>query len=187
MGVIEDIHAKEPEQRFVEFCMDREIREALSAAQVDLERARRRADQLRGDKDQGDDLRREIDHLDEQVRELGEQAKGRMIRFTFAALEPERFDDLKGEHRPTEPQKTKARKEKGPEPEWNTDTFPPALVAAACVKVESPSGEIDGLSVEDAEAMWKSRSYNDAERAELFNTALGAQLTRTRIELPKGA
>lgn len=188
MGVIDDILAKEPEQRTVEFCTDRALREQLSEAQGDLERARRRADQARSsDKDRAHDLQAEVDVIEERIDGLLADVRERgLIRFTFAALDDTEFDALKGQHRPTEQQRTTARKAKQPEPEWNTETFPAALVAAACVKVESPSGSVDGLSTEDAERIWKSRAYNEAERAELFNTALGATLTRTRIDLPKG-
>jgi hypothetical protein len=188
MGVIDDILAKEPEQRTVEFCTDRALREQLATAQYELETAKHRADRVRGDKERADELAREIDDLEEQIEGLtAEVRETGLIRFTFAALEPEEFDDLKGQHRPTERQLTKARKEKQPQPDWNEDTFSPVLVAAACIKIESPSGSVDGLSVEDAERIWHSRAYNSAERAELFNTALAAQLTRTRVDLPKGA
>lgn len=187
MGVIDDILAKEPEQRTVEFCTDRHIREALSEAQADLGRARIRADQLRpGDGDRATSVHAEISDLEATVESLTEQARANLIRFTFAALDPEVFDEIKGKHRPTETQLTAARKEKTSAPQWNVDTFPPVLVAAACVKLEGPSGTADGLSIEGAQAIWKSRSYNEAERAELFNTALGATLTRTRVDLPKG-
>lgn len=187
MGVIDDILAKEPEQRSVEFCIDRHLREALSEAQHELEKARARADQLRGgDRDRADEVRRTIVDCEEKVAELIESTKDKLIRFTFAALDPEVFDEIKGKHRPSEKQLTVARKEKTTPPEWNLDTFPPVLVAASCIRIDSPSGTVDGLSVEDAEKIWKSRAYNTAERNELFNTALGATLTRTRIDLPKG-
>lgn len=187
MGVIDDILAKEPEQRTVEFCTDRALREKLATAQHELNVARSKAPKERGDQDQADMSARQIEDLEERIETLTAEIEERgLIRFTFAALEPSEYDELKGKHRPTEQQLTRARKEKRAQPEFNTDTFPPVLVAAACVKVESPSGSVDGLSIEDAERIWKSRAYNEAERAEMFNTAYFAQVTRTQVDLPKG-
>lgn len=181
MGVIDDILAKEPEHRTVEFCTDQQLREALAEAQFELEKARQRADQSRSP-----DARREVNDLETKVEELLKEAKTKLIRLTFGALDPEHFDELKGQHRPTEKQLTAARKEKAAPPEWNSDTFAPVLVAAACIKVESPSGTADGLSLDDTKAMWASKAYNTAERNEMFNAALAATLTRTRIDVPKG-
>ncbi len=187
MGIIDDILAKEPEQRHVEFIKDRALREDLSTAQLDVEEAKLRLTRVpSSDKDAARDLRREIGDLDQLIEELWERAGKNLIRFTFAALAPEVFDELKGTNRPTQHQLTEARKEQRPSPDWNNDTFEPVLVASACVKVETPSGTSDGLSVEDAETMWKSAAYNRSERNDLFNTALSAQLTRTRIDRPKG-
>ncbi|HSH61270.1 MAG TPA: hypothetical protein VK988_16840 [Acidimicrobiales bacterium] len=38
---------------------------------------------------------------------------------------------MQADNRPTEKQKTEARKQNQDPPEWNIDSFPPALVAAA--------------------------------------------------------
>lgn len=187
MSILDDLLGKEPEQRTVEFCMDRELTRRLSEAQLDLEKAKRAEGGVRSnDRDKTSAARAAVEDLEVRVSDLVAEVQGRLIRFTFAALDPQEFDRLKGEHRPTEKQRTDARKNDTQIPDFNLDTFPPVFVAAACVKVQTPSGSQDGLSVDAAEAMWVSRSYNDAERAELFNTALNATVTRTRIDLPKG-
>lgn len=189
MGVIDDILAKDPEVRTVEFCTDRSLREKLATAQFDLDQAKRRRDRLhRTDKDRAGEVDREITDLEDTVEQLSDEVRDHgLIRFTFQALPPGEYDALKAQHRPTEPQKSKARKANEPAPDFNTDTFPPVLIAAACTLIESPSGTVEGLSVEDAERIWNASTYNDAERNELFNAAFGAQLTRTRADLPKGA
>lgn len=189
MGVIDDILAKDPEIRTVEFCTDRTLREKLATAQFDLQQAKQRRDRFRGsDKERADEAVREIDDLEDRVAQLSDEVKDHgLIRFTFQALPPDEYDALKAQHRPTEPQKTKARKANEAPPDFNTDTFPPVLIAAACILIESPSGKAEGLSVEDAERIWTASTYNDAERNELFNAAFGAQFTRTRADLPKGA
>ena len=187
MSAIDDLFSKEPEQRYVEFCLDRDLRDALSEAQQNLTVARAEATSIRPtDKERFEDANRRIADLEEIVADLVEQARPKLIRIDFGALDPQEFDDLKGEHRPTSQQLSKARQEKAPQPEWNNDTFEPALVAAACIKVTGPSGTADGMSLETAEQMWTSRSYNEAERSWIFNTALSATMMRTRIDIPKG-
>lgn len=181
MSVLDDVFGKEPEHRTVEFILDHDLREKLATANYDLEMARLKA----GRKDVTSEDRAAIAEAQERVDDLVPLARGRLIRFHFQALDPTEYDALKGAHRPTEAQRTEARKAEKQAPEWNTGTFPAALIAKACVLVESPSGTAEGLSVEDAERLWKSRSYNDAERAELSNTALNATMTRMRVDLPK--
>src|SRR5690348_9284603 len=134
MGIIDDILGKQPEQRSVEFCADRTIREGLSEAQWELEQAKDRADRFRGgDKTRGDELGQAVAAAEAKVEELLEQARPHLIRFTFGALAPEELDKLKAQHRPTESQLTEARKAKTAQPEWNIKTFPPVLVAASCI------------------------------------------------------
>ncbi len=187
MGVIDDLLAKEPEQRTVEFCLDHQLREALSTAQTAQARARNRLDAIpAANRDRVRELRDEIDAQQGRIDELIPQVQANLVRFTFQAIAQDDFDELKGQHRPTEPQRTAARKAKRPEPDFNEDTFPPVLIAATCVRIQTPSGTADGLSLEDAQRLWASDRYNDAERNELFNSALAAQLTRIGIDLPKG-
>ena len=186
MGVIDDLLAKDPEQRDVEFCTDHQIREALSRTQYRLAELRRRLDGISGtNREVIRELRKEIDDLVAREEDLISQAREKLVRLTFKALPGDQFDELVGQHRPTETQRTEARKAKRAEPTFNTDTFPPVLIAAACIRVETPSGSADGLSPEDAERLWRSDSYNDTERAEIFNTAHAAQVSRMRIDLPK--
>lgn len=184
MGVIDAILGKDPELRSLEFIRNREVREALAGAYMELADAQARAARTPAAA-QLVEVRREISDIEQRIDGLVEEARKHLIRFTFAALEPEEFDELKGHHRPTDKQQRDARNRKEQAPDWNLKTFPPVLVAAACIKVETPEGDADGLSLEDAQAIWSSRSYNEAERNELFNTALEATITRTRIDLPK--
>lgn len=188
MGVLDDLLGKDPEQRSVDFIADRTIRERLSEAQSDLDDAKRALSRVRqGDTDGKAAAERVVDDCRQVVDDLLEQARPHRIRFTFDALDAQAYDGIKGqkEHRPTEHQRTVARKANLPEPEWNTDTFPPAVISAACVGVTTPNGNQPGLSVEEARQLWASRAWNQAERGELFNAALGATVTRTRVDLPK--
>ena len=60
---------------------------------------------------------------------------------------------------------------------WNTETFPPALIAAACSKVEGVF-EADNLDLEDVVALYEQLGNQQTE--DLFRVAFGLQ-----VESPK--
>lgn len=182
-GVMADIFAKEPEQREVYFCLDRDLRHRVSSAQQKLQATKFRS----GQSNTGDGKPSpEVADLQAELDALLEEAKGRLITFTFSAIDPQEYDNLRSAHLPTPAQLTKARQEERDRPDFNVDTFPPAIVSAACTKVVGPSGKADGLPLETVQEMWKSPAYNDAERAMLSNAANGVQFTATVIDVPKG-
>ncbi len=184
---MDDLRAKQPETRTVEFCMDHDLAERLVDARIERDRLKREAGRRHVDERAAHEAEARAEEAEQEYLELAEQAKPKLIRFVFAAVDPETYDRLKAEHRPTERQRTEARKQNQDLPEWNVETFPPALVAASCIKVTGPSGEQDGLSIEEAQAIWKADNWNSAERAELGNAAMAAYLTRTRLDLPPKA
>ncbi len=184
MGILDDLQAKEPETRTVEFCMDHGLAERLAEARYERDRTRREAGRKHVDERAAQEAEAAAEKAEEVYLELVEEVRGKTIRFVLAAVDPVTFDRLKAEHRPTDKQRTDARKNNTDVPEWNVDTFPPALVTASCIKVSGPSGEYDGLSLEEAQAIWTSPNWNSAERAELGNAAMAAYLTRTRLDLP---
>lgn len=178
-SVMDDVlEGKDPEQRTAEFCTKADLRERWGELKSKAQRARIQADAR--PKDQA--AAAELEQAEHDLDELRQTIAGHLIRFTFHPIERDEFDKLKGENRPTETQRTEARKNGGQPPEWNTATFGPALVAAACVKLTGPSGEQPGLSPEEATAIFTSKRWNEAERAELFNTALAAYLSRTPMD-----
>jgi hypothetical protein len=182
LSIADDLfEGKPPEIRTVQFPTDRDLAERYNAALARHETASVMARTY----PDGDRERTELAEAEEERDRLAAEMRGKLITFTFRSVDPETFDRLKAEHRPTESQKTAARKTGRDIPEWDPDTFGPALVAAACVKVEGPSGVQDGLSTEDAQRLWASERWNAAERGELQNAALGAYLTRIRVDLPK--
>ncbi|MFJ4966064.1 hypothetical protein ACIP6P_27065 [Streptomyces sp. NPDC088729] len=87
---------------------------------------------------------------------------------TFRALPGETFGDLVKEHPPTEEQADSGS-------DWNEDTFPAVLIAAASV---------DGMTVEDAADLLAT--WGMADRVELFQAALAAQNTK-RSDWGKGS
>lgn len=99
--------------------------------------------------------------------------------FEIVALEPDEYEDLICEHPPTREQIEKAGKDPSEMPEWNADTFYPALLAA-CVD--------DDMTAEDWAAFLKRR-MSRGERRQL-QYALVAVNENVRMPesmmLPKG-
>lgn len=179
MSVMDDVlEGKDPEVRFAEFCTNAELREQWGMAKARVNRAQVSVNAR--PKDQG--AVAELEAAEDELNTMRERIAGSLLRFTFHPVSSVQYDELKAEHRPTERQRTEARKNGTQPPEWNSATFAPAFVALACVKVEGPSGAQEGLSAEDAQRIFASPRWNEAERAELFNTALAAYLSRVPMD-----
>lgn len=184
MSVLDDLlGSKKPQTSHVDVCLDPDVGEAFVAARRAHQRALAAADASPDDTNLGAAAAEAEDAYNAALVAV----KGSTVRITFHALDPTVLDRLKSEHAPTEQQRRDAQRAKEPMPEWNVDTFPPKMIAAACLRVEGPSGEQVGMSVEDAERLWTSENYNGVERAEIFNTALQAQIKATRLgDIPFG-
>lgn len=179
--VLDELLSKQAERRTVVFCLVPEAARDLADARQEQERAQRDADREGESTSAAERLAAADARYDAALAEVTAQ----VVRFSFEAIDGPQWDALRAAHRPTEHQRTIARKAGHPPPEWNVDTFPPALVAAACVEVVTPSGTAAGLSESDATAVWTSDRWNQAERLDLFNAAVAAYMTRSAVELPK--
>jgi hypothetical protein len=179
MSVMDDVlQGKDPERQVAEFCLKAELREQWSKAKGKEAMARIQAEARPKDQAASAELEAATAELDE----LRECIQGAMLRFVMHPVDRQTFDRLKSENRPTETQRREAKTQGLQPPDWNTATFAPALVAASCVELTGPSGTQDGLSTEDAVAIWSSPRWNEAERNELFNTCLAAYLSRTPMD-----
>lgn len=99
--------------------------------------------------------------------------------FEIVALEPDEYEDLIDEHPPTPGQIEKAGKDPSEMPEWNADTFYPALLAA-CVD--------DDMTAEDW-AEFLKRQMSRGERRQLQYALIAVNENRRMPEsmmLPKG-
>jgi hypothetical protein len=105
-----------------------------------------------------------------RIVELREQAKAAEVEFVFASIGRRAYSDLLRAHPATEEQSEAA----GARLAWNTDTFPPALLAAACVE---PTG---------TDLAWWLRMYDrwgTGQVARLWQACLAAQ--GGVVEVPK--
>jgi hypothetical protein len=143
---MDDLLAKKPETRRVEVPLDPDLAERYSTAKVRLDQAKRLSDASPKDGDRAADL----EAAQEECDALRAELEPCMAKFVLRSVSPVEFEALKGKNRPTEKQRTDYRKSGVEAPEWNPDTFQPALVAAACVEIVTPNGTQDGLAEDDA-------------------------------------
>jgi len=94
-----------------------------------------------------------------QLEALLEEARASEIPFTFRSIGRAAWDRLVMAHKPTPDQKEQGA-------EWNTDTFPPAVIAACA---ESPL-----IPETEAFAMWDSDEWSGGELLKLFGAAVQA-------------
>ena len=111
--------------------------------------------------------------LKKELDELIEKSHDTEITFTFKSLGRIVYDELveRPEHQPSDEQKKEGAT-------FNPDTFPAALVAAACVDPE--------ISPEEATEIFDDSEWNGAELQKLFFGALKVNTETGDIPLSKG-
>ncbi len=122
--------------------------DAIEAAQARLREARLSA--------KADSLADEAPALEAELADVREAADTNALVFTFEALTAKALEDLISAYPTTEKDKA-----------FNVHTFPPALLAASCIK----AGDDDGLTGDEATKLWESFSAGDCEA--LYGAAWG--------------
>jgi hypothetical protein len=144
-----DVHAYRAEQERL-----REAHVALEAAQVDPKADR---DKLQAE------VTKARDALDAKIAASGVET----MTFTFQALAPAKLEALRADHPPSPKQweqhaAQKKRDETAEPPEFDPETYPAALIAATCIKVEWSDGTTqDGISEDEARELIDSSSTGD--------------------------
>jgi hypothetical protein len=108
----------------------------------------------------------------EEILDLKEQAQASEVEFVFASVGRKVYTELIAAHPPTAEQEAEA----GAKLLWNTDTFPPALLALAAV---APTGTTEA---------WWTRKYNTwgvGQIQRVWNACMAAQ--GGVVEVPKAA
>lgn len=109
----------------------------------------------------------------ERILELRDLAQAAEVEFVFKSIGRGAYTDLIRRHQPTDDQQADAAA-LNQRLMWNTDTFPPALMAAAAVE---PTG---------TDVAWWTRKYEDwgvGQITRIWNACLAAQ--GGVIEVPK--
>lgn len=143
---------------------DPEIRDAFEEARREAKNLRQLADADPGNKA----LVQEAKAAEATLETVRAAYEADCEVLTFRALPGDTFTELVKQHPPTEEQAETGS-------DWNEDTFPAALIAAASV---------DGMSEEDAAVLLAE--WGMADRVELFQAALAAQNAK-RADWGKGS
>lgn len=166
----------------VPICLDPDLAQAAQMARAKADEARARLDLAGG---RGTEvharLTRDAEDAEAAALEAEDAAAADTVTFVLEALGSDEFDALVDAHPPTKEQRTQFRREnpgKG-ELNWNTDTFPPALVHACLV---APSA-----TAEEVVEMYRDPNWNRAELETLFGAALGVCQTRRVVSFSGGS
>ena len=160
---IAEIRAKKKSvTKTVAIQIDGEVANEIAALRA-LHSAARDADRLSNDKDKAPTIQRQID-------KLVESSQATIAVFTFKSIGRFEYDKLVSEHQPTKEQKSDGA-------DFNADTFPPALVSAACTDPDIP--------LDDAVEMFNDPEWNNAELRALFFGALEVNTETGEIPLSR--
>ncbi len=116
-----------------------------------------------------------------------------MVTFTvhLRAVGAARAEELMLEHRPTDRQRKNAKAlnngDPKAQPQFNEDTFPPALLAESISRIEFSDGEtIDHISVEQVAELWADR-WPQGDKVQLLHAAIAINQASSAVgDLGKG-
>ena len=166
---------KKPVIKKVLIALDGEKADDFNEARSRLEDLEQQA--LDNPKDK--DIQSDLIEAKDKFNELKETIDDDLIEFSFRSIGRRRYEEIFEECPPTTKQKQEAAKNGEEEPQWNPETFPPAIIAASIVDPE--------MSEDDVYDMWESTDWNQAELTSLFLAALTANAERKVVDLGKGS
>lgn len=106
---------------------------------------------------------------------LRAEASETIIEFKFRGLAMWEIDELIAEHRPTDAQRAEAKKNGANPPQWDVDTYPPALVHTAMV--------FPDWSLADVQALFRDPNWNVRETRDLYDAADSVSMGRRVVDL----
>lgn len=164
---------KKPAVRKVPIAFNSERADELNSLRVKVEGAK----DLVEDNPRDKSLRSEYNALKVEFEELANEMEDEVVTFVFRSIGRSNFDQVIEECPPTSQQLKEASNDGEDPPSWNTDTFPPAIIAAAIVEPE--------LTEEQVYEIWESEDWSHAEVASLYLAALDVNQSRTVVDLGK--
>jgi hypothetical protein len=156
------------------------------------ERAESKAQLAPNDQGRADTAEHAREAADEAAAKL-EALEASLVTFTvhLRAIGPRRVEELLLSNRPTEKQRKNAKAlangDPKAQPDFNEDTFPPALLAEAITRIEFSDGDtIDALSVAEVTELWAGR-WTQGDRAMLLQAAMQVNQAPSAVgDLGKG-
>lgn len=109
--------------------------------------------------------------LAERIRQLEDELADSEVTFRFQGLGRRAYAKLVAEHPPTDAQKGDAEAANA-RAVYNNDSFPPALLAAACVEPE-------GTTLEDMTDVWEN--WSEGQVAPMWSACLTANMAAADV------
>jgi len=168
---------KKPVVKKVTIALDPEMAEDFNESRLDLQIAKRLLTDDPGDITLIEDKAK----AQAKFEELKGQLEDDIAEFHFKAIGRRAYDDLVNKHQPTKSQYDLAKKEaekknERPEfPDWNEDTFPPALLFASCKNAD--------MTEDQWVEIWNAEEWSPLELTALMTTAFEANASRSMVDL----
>jgi hypothetical protein len=162
------------------FAVDANDAERLEALWGPVQIARSKASGLIDGKP-GADADQEVADAEEAYRQALDAVL--TVTFEFGAIGTDVVTELVAAHPATKAQKDKARKAKQDFPDWNEDTFPPAILSATCTRFyfsDAPDEADTSLTEADAALIYKRLSLND--KVKVVQAATYPDLRQSQLE-----
>jgi hypothetical protein len=166
---------KQPATKTVEVVLDPALAEQVREA----ERRRDDADRRLAVRPDDPNIQTESWEAAAALETLRAQAvkQDAVVTVRFRSIGRHAWDDLIRQHPPTDAQTAEAKAAGMGDLNFNSDTFPPAVVAAS---LEDPK-----LTVDEVAEIWDSPDWNQAELGVLFGAALEVNNSRHTLDLGK--
>jgi hypothetical protein len=164
---------KKPNFRSVTIALDSEVADQFNSAREELDLARARLD-LRPEDEK---LMRALEDAEANYQAIKGTMEENAIVFKFRSIGRKQFEDLVLQHQPTKEQQDDAKKSNSGPLQWNTESFPPVLMAVSMI--EPP------WTAEDIKDLWENEDWSNAELMEMFYAALTANSERRVVNLGK--
>jgi hypothetical protein len=167
---------KQPTRRKVTIIMDSDAAEEYREANQEWGMAQLMFPETSEDP-RPEKAQQEFNRVKARYEAAREEAERASITFKFQSIGRSAFKAMLDEYPPTDEQVAKAEKD-GDQYDWDPETFPAALVAAASYE--------PNLTEENVREMWDSPDWSGAELNDLFVAALQCQNTSRLLEVGNG-
>jgi hypothetical protein len=163
---------KKPVTKTVRICLNSELSQALSEVEAELQMAEVEAQEL-----PSEETARHLEEVKAHHEAARAAATEQSVKFVFRSIGRKTYERLVRENPPTEQQREEA-KVRGDDPDdldWDSDRFPPILVAATLVDPE--------FTEEQVFEIFNSDDWSSTELSILYVTAQEAQMANTIISV----
>lgn len=149
LGIWGQLQKKKPRAKTLDVVLDDELAVEYTDLSREIDAERSALARLGGTAVA--DRQRALDAKVARLDDLRERMRDSIVTLRFVGIGRTAFEELVAQHPPTAKQKARAKEDNHPQPEWDEDTFPVAVVGASCkepdLSVDAYEDEVDGRTV----------------------------------------